>query len=134
MYRLYSTAIMPLISALMGVIFVVSAAEAASPGDEDPYEKMVLEQIKKISPTTEQIEPFRQVFRDYYGERNGSTRRVARSGGDLAIRVRRDLNRVGRNSVEDMSVVLDPEQLKLYEELVRIGNEQYLANSGLLER
>ncbi len=99
---------------------------------EDPYQAVILQQIRKIAATAEQMEPFRAELRNYFKIRNGSTRRISRQGGDIAIKVSRDLRRCAKKSVEAMSKVLTPDQLKLYEELVELGNKQYLTNSGLI--
>jgi hypothetical protein len=99
---------------------------------EDPYQQMLLDQIRLIAPTAEQTEPFRKLLREYFKMRNGATRRISRQGGDIDVKVSRELRRCGRESVEAMSEVLTPRQLEQYERLVEIGNEQYMAKAGLL--
>ncbi len=122
------------IPVILALIFLTAQLQAADSRDQDPYQLKVLKKIDHIQPTSEQMEAFRANLREYYSERNGSVRRVARSGGDLPIRVRRDLARVARQSVKSMSEVLNDQQLEHYEELVQIANEQYIFKSGLLEK
>lgn len=127
-----------LIVVLIAVVTLGSSASAAPDSfgtrsqQEDPYQKLVLQQIEKIAPTVEQLAPFREQMREYFKMRNGALRRISRQGGDLDVRVARDLNRCARQAVKAMSKVLTPEQLEHYEKLVAIGNEQYLMNAGLL--
>ncbi len=99
---------------------------------DDPYQQLLLAQIQLIAPTAEQTESFRTIMREYFKMRNGATRRISRQGGDIDVKVTRELRRCGRESMEAMSKVLTPEQLAQYEKLVEIGNEQYMANAGLL--
>lgn len=99
---------------------------------EDPYEKRILQQIEKMVLTAKQVAPFREQMRGYFKMRNGATRRISRQGGDVDVRVRRDLNRCARQAVKAMSKVLTPGQLAHYQKLVEIGNEQYMMNAGLL--
>ncbi|HJP50173.1 MAG: hypothetical protein QGH99_07765 [Pseudomonadales bacterium] len=123
-----------LISVLSAMMVLVSSAAAANaPGEkEDPYQALLRQQIQKINLTEEQADKFRARFRDYVEDRNGATRRVSRSGGDLGVRVRRDLKRTARKAVNSISSVLTAEQLEHYEELLKIANEQYMFNAGLL--
>jgi hypothetical protein len=98
----------------------------------DEYQKQLMQQIQLVNPTADQLESFRQIMREYFEMRNGATRRISRQGGDIDVRVMRDLRRCARESLEAMSAVLTPEQLVHYERLVEIGNEQYMFNAGLL--
>ena len=99
---------------------------------DDPYQQRLLAQIQLIAPTAEQTESFRTIMRDYFQMRNGATRRISRQGGDIDVKVTRELRRCARESVETMSKVLTAGQLAQYEKFVEIGNEQYMANAGLL--
>jgi hypothetical protein len=99
---------------------------------DDPYKQLLLAQIQLIAPTAEQNESFRELMREYFKMRNGATRRISRQGGDIDKKVTRDLRRCAREAVEAMSKVLTARQLIHYEKLVEIGNEQYMANAGLL--
>lgn len=130
--------IMQLIAVLVATVILGSSVSAGPDSfgtrsqQEDPYQKLVLQQIEKIAPTVEQLAPFREQMREYFKMRNGALRRISRQGGDLDVRVARDLNRCARQAVKAMSKVLTPAQLEHYEKLVAIGNEQYLMNAGLL--
>ena len=123
---------------LFATMILASTATASPDGfggknqQEDPYQELLAQQIQLIAPTEEQTEAFREGLREYFDMRNGSTRRIGRQGGDVDVRVSRELRRCARASVEAMSKVLTAEQLPHYEKLVEIGNEQYMANAGLL--
>jgi hypothetical protein len=101
---------------------------AASSADD---QKVILEQLNKIGPNTEQLEAFRSVFRSYYQDRNDASRRVLRTGGDVAIKMRMKLDRITEKSINSMSPVLTVEQMKQYQELLNIANEQFMASAGL---
>ena len=127
-----------LIPLLFATMILASSASAAPDAygtiqqQEDPYQNLLVEQIHLIAPTAEQTEDFRVLLREYFDMRNGATRRISRQGGDIDMKVSRELRRCARDAVEAMSKVLTAEQLIHYEKLVEIGNEQYLANAGLL--
>ena len=114
----------------MSVMFSLATAEQSQ---SDEYQQRVLLKIQKIQLTEDQIAPFRQNLQAFYKTRNGATRRISRSGGDLKVRIKRELRRTADKAVRKMSTVLTAEQLGQYSELVTIANNQYLAKSGLLD-
>lgn len=118
--------------AMVVVVSPLSATEDSPGAVENPDQREVLQQIEKINLTAEQVQPFQKLLRQYYGKRNGATRRIARQGGNIPVKVRRDVRRVARLSVKAMTEVLTPEQIIQYEKLMEICNRQYLVSAGLL--
>jgi biopolymer transport protein ExbB/TolQ len=116
---------------IIAMSLVFSAVHAGQPTDE--YQQRVLLQIQKIQLTEDQTASFRLNFQAFYKARNGATRRISRSGGDLKVRINRELRKTADKAVKKMSTVLTAEQLQHYSELVKIANNQYLAKSGLLD-
>ncbi|HIG61653.1 MAG TPA: hypothetical protein EYQ22_12270 [Gammaproteobacteria bacterium] len=114
----------------MSLIFSVVHTAQSQP---DEYQQRVLLQIQKIELTEDQTASFRLNLQAFYKARNGATRRISRSGGDLKVRIKRELRKTADKAVKKMSTVLTPEQLGNYSELVKIANDQYLAKSGLLD-
>jgi hypothetical protein len=130
--------IMLLVVVVLATVSVETSVYAAADSfgtknkKEDPYQKQLLAQIEKIGLTSEQVGPFKALMSEYFKMRNGAIRRISRQGGDLDVKVLRDLRRCARQALEDMAKVLTAEQLSHYEKLVEIGNEQYMMNAGLL--
>jgi hypothetical protein len=114
----------------ISLVFSVVHAGQSQPNE---YQPRVLLKIQKIQLTEDQIAPFRQNLQAFYKTRNGATRRISRSGGDLKVRIKRELRKTADKAVKKMSTVLTAEQLGHYSELVKIANNQYLAKSGLLD-
>ena len=113
----------------MGVVFSLATAEQPQ---SDEYQQRVLLQIQKLQLTEEQLEPFRKNLEAFYKTRNGVTRRISRQGGDLEIRISRELRKTRDKAVKKMATVLTAEQLEQYREIVQIASDQYLNKAGLL--
>jgi preprotein translocase subunit SecF len=113
----------------MGVVFSLATAEQSQ---SDEYQQRVLLQIQKLQLTEEQLEPFRKNLQAFYKARNGVTRRISRQGGDLEVRIGRELRKTRDKAVKKMATVLRAEQLERYREIVKIASDQYLNKAGLL--
>ena len=113
----------------MSVMFSLATAEQSQ---SDEYQQRVLLQIQKLQLTEEQLEPFRKNLEAFYKTRNGVTRRISRQGGDLEIRISRELRKTRDKAVKKMATVLTAEQLEQYREIVQIASDQYLNKAGLL--
>jgi Tfp pilus assembly protein PilV len=113
----------------MTAVFSLATAEQSQ---SDEYQQRVLLQIQKLQLNEEQLEPFRKNLQAFYKARNGVTRRISRSGGDLEVRISRELRKTRDKAVKKMATVLTPEQLEQYREIVKIASDQYLNKAGLL--
>jgi len=113
----------------MSVMFSLATAEQSQ---SDEYQQRVLLQIQKLQLTEEQLEPFRKNLQAFYKARNGVTRRISRQGGDLEVRIGRELRKTRDKAVKKMATVLRAEQLERYREIVKIASDQYLNKAGLL--
>jgi preprotein translocase subunit SecF len=113
----------------MSVMFSLATAEQSQ---SDEYQQRVLLQIQKLQLTEEQLEPFRKNLQAFYKARNGVTRRISRQGGDLEVRIGRELRKTRDKAVKKMATVLRAEQLEQYREIVKIASDQYLNKAGLL--
>ena len=129
MYPLSNTVARQAFFAILVAMIAVSTVFAASaPGDP---QKEILDQVNKVAPTAEQLDDFRDIFREYYRQRNDASRRILRTGGDVAIKVEMKLRKITEESIKSMSVVLTDKQLDNYRELLRIANVQFLESAGL---
>jgi len=117
------------IFASLAIMLMASYALAASPLS-DPNQE-ILKQINRIAPNDEQLDGFKEVFREYYRQRNDASRRILRTGGDVAIKMEMKLSQITEESIESMSEVITAEQLEKYKELLHMANEQFLSSSGL---
>ena len=110
------------------LIAVSTVFAASAPGDP---QKEILDQVNKVAPTAEQLDDFRDIFREYYRQRNDASRLILSFGGDVAIKVEMKLRKITEESIKSISVVLTDKQLDNYRELLRIANVQFLESAGL---
>ncbi|HIG38927.1 MAG: hypothetical protein ABGY96_02635 [bacterium] len=110
------------------VLIALSAFAENPPGDPN---QEILKQLNEIAPNAEQLDAFKEVFREYYRQRNDASRRILRTGGDVAIKMEMKLSQITAESIESMSAVITAEQLEKYEVLLGMLNQQFLASSGL---
>ena len=94
------------------IMLMASSAFAASPPN-DPNQD-ILKQINEIAPNAEQLDGFKEVFRDYNRQRDDASRRILRTGGDVAIKMEMKLSQITEESIESMSAVITAEQLEKY--------------------
>lgn len=129
MYSLSNTvARQAFFATLVAMIAVSTVFAASAPGDP---QKEILDQVNKVAPTAEQLDDFRDIFREYYRQRNDASRLILRFGGDVAIKVEMKLRKITEESIKSISVVLTDKQLDNYRELLRIANVQFLESAGL---
>ena len=100
---------------------------------QSDYEYRLSLQLQKILVTESQSEAFTEVLDRYLSRRSRVVRRVSASGSidDFDIRLRREVDKIGRRAVKEMAEVLDPDQLEHFERYIEIAGQQFKRSHGV---